>query len=129
MLPSESARAAPAVDAARDPRIEQLGGPLDFEDSRSLSAHQALQEGKRASAVRALCKHATRLATPIAAAGPVAASERLPNGRPPDSRIRDTSRPILNGLVEELEGKPRAATCRHSTSLLVGYLAETKVGR
>ena len=49
-------------------------------------------------AVRALCKHTSPTTRPAAAAGPMAASERLPNGRPPDSRIRDASQPILNGL-------------------------------
>jgi hypothetical protein len=132
MCASKAAMAAPAVDASRNPRIEQLGGRLDCENSRSLGAHQTLQEGKRASAFRALCKHATRLATPIAAAGPVAASERLPNGPSsgqPSSSIARRLRPLLNGFVEELEAEPRAATCRHSTSLLTRYFAETNVGR
>jgi hypothetical protein len=44
MRPSKAARAAPAVDTAQDPRIERLGGPLGCENSRSLSAHQALEE-------------------------------------------------------------------------------------
>jgi hypothetical protein len=131
MRPSKAARAAPAVDAVRDPRIEQLGGPLDCENSQSLSAHQAVEEGKPASAVRALRKRATRLAPTIAAAGPVAASERSPRSSSsgqPSPRLRDASRPLLNGL-EDLGAEPRAGTCRHSTSPLARYLAETKVGR
>ena len=80
-------------------------------------------------AVRALCKHTSPTTRPAAAAGPMAASERLPNGRPPEQP--DPRRLAANSQrpVEELEAEPRAATCRHSTSLLVGYLAETKVGR
>ena len=67
---------------------------------------------------------------PAAVAGPMAASERLPNGRPPDRRAGSaTPRSQFSMACRGVRGEPRAATCRHSTSLLVGYLAETKVGR
>ena len=69
---------------------------------------------ERASApapFEALCKRATLPATPIAAAGPVAASERLPNGRHPGSRVRDSASPrgpLSQRPVEDLEAEPRS---------------------
>ena len=125
MRPSKAARAVAGVHAARGPRIEQLGRPLDCADSGNLTAQQAFKEGKRASAVRTLCKRATRLATLIAAV-PAAASERFPNGCHPGNRVRDSATPrgrFLNGPVEDLKAEPRAAPFG-----LAAYLAETKMG-
>jgi hypothetical protein len=127
MRPSKAARAVAAVDAARGPRIEQLGRPLDCADIRSLTAQQAFKEGKRASAVRALCKRATRLPTLIAAAGPAAASERFPNACHPGSRVGESATPrgrFLNGLVE----KPGGGAARSTIRPRWLSLAETKMG-
>ena len=57
--------------------------------------------------------------------------QRAPSQRPSSGQTAGSATPRsqFSMACRGVRGEPRAATCRHSTSLLVGYLAETKVGR
>ncbi len=103
MRPSESARAAPAIDAARDPQIEQASRLLELPNTTpgafAPSTLDDLETTVIAGAVRALRRRAHRQTEIAAAAG-------KRSGKGVIARRLAT---VLNGLADELDAEGLAS--------------------
>lgn len=103
MRPSESAKAAPAIDAARDPRIEQASRPLSLPNTTpgalAPSTLVDLEATVIAGAVRALRRRAHRQTEIADGAGK----------RSGEGVIARRLATVLSGLADELDAEGLAS--------------------